>query len=63
MLSKRDDVSKFRFEYPVMQDEIPKKANAPHVYKWTIPRIDGGYDIINGMQSVFNPSFLILEKK
>lgn len=63
IISKRKDVRSFRFEYPIMQDIITKKENAPHVNKWTIPNINGGYDIINGMHSIYNPSFLIVEKK
>ena len=63
IISKRDDVKNLRFEYPVMTDQIPKKDHEPITHKWTVPNPNGGYDIVNGMQSVFNPAFLILEKK
>ena len=43
-----------------MTDQIPKD-HEPITHKWTVPNPNGGYDIVNGMQSVFNP--LYLEKK
>ena len=62
MLSKRSDIKNFYFQYPIMDTQIPKKDNAPHINMWTIDRPDQGFDITNGMKANFNPSFLVIEK-
>lgn len=62
ILSKRSDVRHYCFQYPIMDTDIPKKPNAPHINMWTIKRPDYGFDITNGLKANFNPSFLIIEK-
>lgn len=62
ILDDRQDISTASFFYPVMDTEIVKKIDAPHINMWTEPRAEGGYNILNGMGLFFNPRFLIIEK-
>ena len=63
IISKRSDVKKISFHYPVMDTKIPKRKNAPDINTWTVPRKNGGYDLVNGLNSLINPSFLVVKKK
>ncbi|MDA9671074.1 hypothetical protein N9T57_02930, partial [Paracoccaceae bacterium] len=63
ILKDRSDVDSASFFYPVMDTEIVKVSNAPHINMWTEPRDEGGYNIINGMGWHFNPRFLIIHKR
>ena len=63
ILKDRSDVDSASFFYPVMDTEIVKVPNAPHINMWTEPRDKGGFNIINGMGWYFNPRFLIIQKR
>ena len=63
MILNRSDIKNIDFKYPIMDTKIPKVKKAPDINVWTLPRKNGGYDIVNGLKMSINPSFLIIEKK
>ena len=62
ILLKRNDIKSINFEYPIMDEPIPKIDGAPDINMWTESITDGEFNIVNGMGRKFNPCFLIVEK-